>query len=279
MIENKSGKFGLGIFVGILIALVIGMGIFIVYDKVLNNDNANNSEDQNNTQNNNESNVVTELSISDSLVQELYSSIMFGYGLTNDYYYHNSSKTLVSDMKNYTKMYLTANKWLKEYRNNPNSDVVESNDYTLIVPEEQIKNVYYRIFGKDSVYSLNSSYNFCPIMSYEGADKIKLSLACGGGTGLPKVVQNIIKAEKTENEIYIYENVAFLNYVEDNSDGRHVYNLYKDTEKTNLVAEKVVLVGDYNELVEQYQNKLDTYKYTFKSNGDGTYYFYSVERQ
>ena len=52
MEENKKSKLLMGILIGILLTLVIGMGAFIVYDKVLSND-SNQVENENNSVNNN----------------------------------------------------------------------------------------------------------------------------------------------------------------------------------------------------------------------------------
>lgn len=44
MEEKQKSKFGLGILVGVLITLVIGLSVFIIYDKVLNKENNDNNE-------------------------------------------------------------------------------------------------------------------------------------------------------------------------------------------------------------------------------------------
>lgn len=80
MEKEKSGKFGLGILVGVLITLVIGMGAFIIYDNVLSNDNSDtqiedndNNADKDNEQEEDNSDVKSSydiVSVGDDLGQK-----------------------------------------------------------------------------------------------------------------------------------------------------------------------------------------------------------------
>ena len=62
MEEKKPNKLGLGIVIGVLIALVIGLSGFIIYDNVLENDNKQ-SEVNNNEQTDNEKSEEKEVEV------------------------------------------------------------------------------------------------------------------------------------------------------------------------------------------------------------------------
>ena len=81
----------------------------------------------------------------------------------------------------------------------------------------------------------------------------------------------MIKAEKTNNEIYLYEIVTSENEVEEQSTG--VKHFYTDINQTTKIASNLTV----DEVLKKYEDKLSQYKYTFKLE-DGNYYFYSVER-
>ena len=93
--ENKNNKMGIGILIGVLIALVIGLGSFIIYDKVLKDDNSsdNNTSSQENGVNSNLNSLdkkqdITKLPSSENdefmkLISK-YDSILAKYLPTND---------------------------------------------------------------------------------------------------------------------------------------------------------------------------------------------------
>ena len=67
MEENKKSKLGLGVLIGVLVTLVLCIGVFIVYDKVLSKDN--NTDDENKV--NTTPNVIkSEYRISDNSLQK-----------------------------------------------------------------------------------------------------------------------------------------------------------------------------------------------------------------
>ncbi len=284
-----KSKFGLGFLIGVSITFVIGIGAFIVYDKVLSDGNNNiivedaNQQENENIEKDESDNKVTILSTSDSLVQELYNSIMpEDYSFSSNLFYHDNSYLLASEIDIETRLELTASKWLEKNSDNPSGDVVVNNyGDEYIVPESQIKEIYKKLFG-DIEYEIVDTSTACPGIRRVSTDTIGIGTACGG-TGMLNIIQNVFQAEKSSDELYIYEKAAFTKYLEkENEQGASLYNLYKDQIKSVLVAENFSI--DYsvssNDIdLSSVLDKLDIYKYTFKSNGDGTYYFYSVERQ
>lgn len=290
MEKEKNGKFGLGILVGILITLVLAMGAFIIYDKVLSNDNNKTPVEDNNEnkqdeekEDDHEDKTVTELSISDSvIVKELINTYWLDYYEKSQQYngklfYHEKEKTLSSDLNNKIKMFIVA-KNIKSSNITPYS--IENGGDSKIYYLTEFEKIYKKLFGKDTqfLYESTTSGDFrtCPgtELYNNNSDLVAILSACGSGTYGPSpdmIKTKIEKAEKNvkNDEIYIYELVAYPKY-SDNHNEYSDYTLYKDRELANYVSEKV----DDLSLIK---DKINTYKYTFKSNGDGTYYFYSVE--
>ena len=84
------------------------------------------------------------------------------------------------------------------------------------------------------------------------------------------------KASIKDNELYIYELVAYINYGNSTSD---IAELYKDKEKTELICNTDcnLYANAIGDLSLDHADEFAQYKYTFKLK-DNNYYFYSVER-
>ncbi len=78
----------------------------------------------------------------------------------------------------------------------------------------------------------------------------------------------LIKAEKTNDEYYLYDSVFY-------SDGKNLYDKYSDG-KVIYTSPNDNLI-DYKFVEENYKDYLFTYKHTYKQNGIGKYYWYSTE--
>ena len=99
----------------------------------------------------------------------------------------------------------------------------------------------------------------------------------------------IISAEQNGNELYIYDKYVHI-YGDVSSTS---YDIYDSSDKSLKIAENVSLEkivnnatsssGTYsskaiiNNLENITNNKIKTFKHTFKQNSDGSYYWYSTE--
>ena len=132
--------------------------------------------------------------------------------------------------------------------------------------KEELVNAYTNLFGSSEHFKDISFDYECNHFKYDArADKYELTSNECSMISSKEIIENIIKTDKNKEVITLTTVVG----VYDNSN-KSLYN-YK-----NLYEPVGSNVGN-NFNIRDYQNKLDTYKYTFKLNGD-KYYFYSVNR-
>lgn len=96
--------------------------------------------------------------------------------------------------------------------------------------------------------------------------------SCDGeiGPDSTTVKESIIKAEKVNDKVYIYKNVAFGKLSEQSIDDNISYDYYKDYNRSGEIIETL---SENDEIsIEKY----NTYKYTFKKDND-KYNLYSIE--
>ena len=121
----------------------------------------------------------------------------------------------------------------------------------------------------------------------DGKYYVRLNICDGLGKN-DVVYKKVVKAEKDDNNLYVYEKRAFYEIgkiVSDSeADGMPVVeiNYYKDSAKTELIEtlqgiHVTVLNPYYEQKNEITWDKYDTYKYTFKIK-DGNYYFEKFEK-
>ena len=250
----------------ILSILVVVMGAYLIYDKVIvSKDKKSGNESINSKQN-------QKLDINSDLVKELYNKADITLLINDDGSIFNklkkgekvSTKDFKSEVKNELGfLNLSAGQLYSvscadyienlEYGDVCTAGYVDGpaskDDYnwfssTIAFDEEDLKKSVEDIFGIDTYDRINkfsdSISSYYKIVKDEFTNDyryIRIAFA-GGGSG-PKVVTKLIEAEKVKDELYIVQNY----YLEDAS-------------------------GKYDEM---------NIKYTFNLV-DGNYYFYSVEK-
>ncbi len=148
-------------------------------------------------------------------------------------------------------------------------------DYTAInykgdkisFKESDLKKSYQEVFGDLSNYQDQDFGYGCPkeIVYNEENDLYEYEHSCTfiltGG-----YENKLVEAKRYNDRVEIYEKVVFFEYDDE--------------------SKEVIYYRDYEHNSPFEQNKYDfnaegisTYKYTFKKNSDGKYYFYSVEKQ
>lgn len=277
MEENKKSKLGLGILMGLLIAIIIGLASFIVYDKVLTKDDNKQVENGDNKENTEEERVE-DLSLSSTLVKALRDIINSD---SKEHLYKNN-KVVFADEDISLKLSIAAT-YISD------SFITDSFGYDCnsgvcgisYISEENIKNAYYEIFGSNSDYSRSTFnvYNNCAkeyIWSEQNNRyEAKIpggcgDLSCGGPLTKPFSAKQIISSKENMVEIYDYFYYVGCAVYEDN-----IIPYYSDYAETNLIAKS----ADVNfNLFNEYTDKLGMYKYTFVDDGNGNYVFTSVER-
>lgn len=128
------------------------------------------------------------------------------------------------------------------------------------------------IFGDSYLYVIptDQDFGYCPKYRYSILDKTynKIESECGITSSF-KIKREILKTTKKEDELYIYEIVAFIE--ED--------KIYKTTNTQGFLFDELEDVSVDGFVLKENQDKLDTFKYTFKYNdNDDVYVFRSIEK-
>ena len=267
--EERKNNTGLVVLVTVLVMLVIGMGAFIIYDKVINKTNEPNIEE-----NNEEKKELKEISINDKLITTLkYPMDNFGLGYKTNWDYKN----IIIDNLSRADMMYTA-----EYDLEPIRQVEPDAGLNDIYSAIQIENNFKKIFGPDIKYYNgdieDGDYDCGHISEYNKDDNTYIAYGgCGGDTlGYIERISVTYKAEKTDEYIYVYDYVqSVIIRPEDendyNSDPAAYLLDHNDKETTKIEYD------NYENTIYSMidKNEVDTYKWTFKKQSDGNYYFYS----
>ena len=143
-------------------------------------------------------------------------------------------------------------------------NIVE-NDYSYVISEDEMKKAYYKLFGTYDYYNSVSFNVDCMQFYYNGYDKnfIAYKFSCDSSNSFH--IKEEIKDMYEENGNIIIETVMGVY-----SDNNYLFNY------TNLYNAVSLDFNDEKSLLD-YENSLNSYKYTFK-NIDNSYYFDSVEK-
>ena len=260
----------LTVIVTVLMLVIFGLVGFIIYDKVINKTNKPNNEVI--------SNEIKEVDLSSSLVTSLKypkfdntSIFLDGERAYKNVNFVDMTRDELMLLASYeTKELEFGDEELKNYP-----------DYCLdgcgVYSADSIESNFKRLFGPDVDYHNGnlSKFGCGEIGDYDKEKKLYFaSYACGGDTdGIIAYINKPYKAEQRGDYLYVYEYIQIIKIVSDyETDEVYVYLTNKD-DKT---LAKTTLPIDYNglhKLMDKVQ--LETYKWTFKKQSDGNYYFYS----
>lgn len=265
MEESQKKEKMKNIFIVVLLFLVIGLGGYLVYDKILSSDDnktiAENKK-QENKQEKKEEEVVTTLDVSDPMVTELYQTLKNGWGqYCGIWDYFTKTKVKSSDITNKVATVIAVDQLYKK-------DVIGNRDpgenqFT----KNQLDAEVDRIFGKDYVFQPSNIFHY----EYDASTGIyheEKTVGLGGACGVPNL-DKIVKAEKQGNQLRIYTRVIF------HIEGTDATNFFKDYDKTQVIT----LDRDENGYVinsDSNYEKGSLYKMNFVLE-DGNYIFVSSE--
>lgn len=253
----------------ILIILVLALGGYIVYDKILSTDNINKEDKREETKDENK-----ELDVNSNIVKELDKK----YLITGDFYpvdiYYLEDTVNVEKMSNQEKVdYLARIGFVKE-------GTVNQGNSIETISEEEYNAGYKKLYGPDQkIIQLKEEEANCLIYWFDSTNHMyKRSQGCGYGPG-PSHQKYIASASK-EGE-YISINIkAYYDLSSKTDDSIPVgekyiipYNNDFDTSNRNMPVDSF----DEKEVNSEYGDYLETHKITFKKASDGEYYFYSTE--
>lgn len=257
----------------------------------------NNQNDKTNNSNNNQSqetNKIDKLDINDDLIKQLHGYILksddFGNGEDSSSFapvgehvsFYKDSKVTFSSLSDAEKTLVV----LKNYNQDEVKQVNKSQLKNIIKTEgiHDIVKVYDNLSNKAMKIFNQTNINW---KNYDGlAATLDYNNDCyylveydGGGLGTCEYgYSEIQSAEKDQENIYIYDKFIYIDTTNELiSEGDNKTHIYTSSNKTeDIGSEKTD--EKISQLYKKYENKLKTYKHTFKQREDGSYYWVSSEQ-
>ena len=276
--NEKKVSTGVVVLITLLLVLLVGCISFIVYDKFIKKENSNPTVTDKDK--NTEAKQNIEISLSDPIITSLVYPTDRSAEFISTWSYKNINVSQISrdDMMFDAATYV---KYTSTEKNNEDFNVYSASE---------IEKNFKKIYGPDTAYSNANivSYVGCISANYNEKDNTYIaSSRCGTEScGFKDVVSKIYKAEKDPNEEYIYV-YSYAQKVEGKCDSNfetiETYLVDKNDTKTKTLYTEDA--GQYSKkykstINEMIDNKeVETYKWTFKKQSDGKYYFYSGEWQ
>ena len=289
MIKVSNNR-GLKFLIFLLILIILGMAGYICYDKGVFNDllekyNIIKKDDP-----------KEEDKLSEEEVKKLHDSLM-----VNDefgpYYTINISVDNIKPeqfiayvLSNYVKdrdikgtefnlMCINAKNDDKEWIEECNKD----KSTAASVSKEEIKSYIKEKYNIDKDFNFESNFEYVSNSTVRGflysKDDSRFYFGFGpGAQGEQKVFTKFIKSEQSGDELYVYDQAILC------ISGYNSIGCYKgfgeanpDTDKSIYKAEGSAFDLDQDSLFEKVEDKVLTFKHTFKQGTDGNYYWYSSE--
>lgn len=297
--KNKKGGGLTKVIIILLLLLVLGLGGYIVYDKVIVKDN--NSKKADNTEKTEEKvQPLESIDATSDGVLSLYNSIdifnsVWWLGKSYGGYLYRQDSLSVSSMPDDVKVIVGIENALKEC-GDACKTTEESGGTKLTVDASKVEAQIKKIFGSIKYENTNTKdFHRCSKDGYTFENGVYSTVlhGCGIVGAASEIQTKIVKAEKNDKELNIYTNflVADPNISATNSDKCVAWDevdclidiaLYKDYNKTSLIERTTDNIygnnGISEETMTKYHDKLDTYKLHFEKE-DGEYHFKEIVKQ
>lgn len=243
--------------------ICICVGLFIQFDII----KVNKDKDIRNEEVINDNVLLEEeIDITDDKVLELMSLVKGKENLEkhsyrpeylDSFYYKINSDVIVKDIDNDDLLKMM---WFYF----KDSSVKKEVDGGFVVGVDDFREVYQKIFGSEIPFSKNTTSttaDTCLKINYNTVnDNYEFYNTCTSTSNII-IYPKIVKAIKSDEEIRVYEQVAFYS--------NHI--LYSDIDLRNTVTKEFL-----EEEFDNYLGSLFTYVYTFKLDENNNYYFYKV---
>ena len=302
----------------LLVAIILGLCVFIAYDKNLFGIKGDNKKESSNTVEKDNTSTTKEIDINSDLVKNLaypnsnskiYSTMPSRYLLDDIYHQTTYSNFVLKDeqvsLYNLSTLVAASLNSKNYYENeiechyDENKNIIFDSDDSLNksgckkYDEEDLKNDIFKIFGPDINYSpgnLDTTYCGYPT-NYDADTKAYYAvMACGAaGAILYKPILKTYKAELNNDYLYVYD-YALINYINSSYDEGTIsllFDSYEAFEKYDSIKSPDTAIAEATSESEA-QSKLEelinsgkanTYIWTFKKQSDGKYYYYSSKWQ
>ena len=282
MEETKKNNKGLYAIIAILCVALLGLGGFVVYDKFIKEDSKENKPTNTNKEDKNvktKDKILKETTLSndDEIVKKLANKVINVYPTNSignfeyeDYIYKKDIMNLEDENIKF-KLSLAAESIKLDFARD---DTTKSS----YISEEKLKEAYFELFGKDSIYSRSNfivddcarNYNWS---NENNRYESPLIDGCGGtvlgGTHGEFAYAKQIKNNAGTDIIEIYEYFISVNPVK---------GIYSDYKQTDLIVEGEINSSDYSTIISENKDKVGLYKHKFVKDTNGTYVYTSVEK-
>lgn len=269
MEEKKKSSKEKTVVIVILILIILGLAGYIVYDKdLLGLKEKAASEEQKEDNSETQEEQGTALSVTDTTVTDLMNQMNISTTTDTkkmDGYFYRKGNCTSSEVDNYIKLYLGM-KYIEKHEYNGNLENGTK------IERETMSNAIKSIFGPTATYTDASATDACPGATYDNASQTYTVVSGCGGTLIPYYEKEVVKAVQYSDRIEIEEKALYAVPEMSDETSEVQLKLYTADQETLLDT----LSSEEKDILTKYQDKLSTYKYTFKEE-DGKYYFDSVE--
>ena len=284
---GKSNKSSKGSMIGFIISiiLIIALSGYIIYDKFISNTKQEENIQEDNIANQKEENEVSRENI--DITGQRVTNLMNITDATNNIfvgdffgYFYNSDVYKFSDMSDSDKLSLA---WFA-YENLYSSIELENTNVTDVsISEDKVNQIVKTIFGPDNTYNMVNFYApACGVLLTYDENSNKFngpSGVCGGVGWPPKYLTDVVEAYKENDEIIIFQKVLYVEYKAKGNNYDIAYaDIYNNASKEKTIQTDIE-ENEFDNIKTNYIDNGDTYKFTFKKQSDGNYYFYSSELQ
>lgn len=253
--KNERKIVGIVIII-LIIGILIGLGVFS-YNKYKNSSPK-------------DSEKYELLDLTDKTVLKLFqltrgssNNSLFNSTEYENIYYKNDI-TEISKTDNNFRLLLT-------YLNLPNEYFESKDEEGITISGSNFKKIYQKIFGSIKYVPEDINYSCPSVIEYNKSNDIYTIDDNCGGNNLSGYVDKLIEARKYSDRIEIYEKVAF--YFVDEEQERIIYTINDDY---SILLVETSLEDEFN--IDNHLERLHTYKYTFKLDGEN-YHFTKVTKE
>ena len=225
--------------------------------------------------------IVTTLKNKISIFDTYKSGSYYGYFYQSDYLDINNIKDDVKILIGITQNDNFDNDFFNAtYK----ATTQEGNDIEVIIlSKEEVKDGIESFFGPNISYNdtdlIDANYDYCGFsrFKYDTTRKVYISetITCSGFPS-PYIDSKIISAIKTDNKIELTIKIAYVKYDRYKNDNiiKYIYKDYNDIK----YLDKFEILKDNSYDINNYLDKLNTFKFTFTLNSNNYYYFESVKK-
>ena len=265
--EEKKSKSG--IVIGILVVLVLALGGYLVYDKVIKKE----EKKEEKTEKVEKKRVETkeELNLDEFVKRFALNKV----GFANPWLSTKNYKIGQMEDKDYVGLTSMIN--YEYFKSNSEEDKTRTDSTVLKTTKQVYETAFKNVFGPDvSIKNISYSNKLedgigCMWYLYDNStDSYKAYAECGG------VAFTTIQAYEIKSDgKYATLNSKIIKPEYSPNDSGKNYVIKIGSNKVELRYENITF--DTKEFVDKYKDYLNTYQFKFKKASDGKYYFYSTQ--